>query len=223
MKRSVRFSLFFLVGSVSSGWALLTSRNCWRVVGWTAILAAFINIGCATVRLDGQTLGPAGLYQRTAVCYAASTADGRRRAEEAFRGALAAHQTAPGESRVAAPTVTGPEDLAGQLAAQGYDSLLVLGLHPFIHREADADWRSVFRAGTDALTFATVEAGGVPGGRRYVGGHVWLVDLKTGRAVWSGHGTMGVPADAGPRRTMKAAARAVARRLAEEKLIPESR
>ena len=57
----------------------------------------------------------------------------------------------------------------------------------------------------------------------YVGGHVWLIDLKTGRAVWSGHGTLGVPADAGPRRTMKAAARAVVRRLVEEKLLTEAR
>lgn len=188
-----------------------------------SIAAVLSVLGCATVRLDGQALGPAGVYRRTAVCYAASTTDGRRRAEEVFRGALAAHQTAPGESRVAAPAVTGPEDLASQLAAQGYDSLLVLGLHPFIHREEDADWRSVFQAGTDGLNFATVDVGGVPGGRRYVGGHVWLVDLKTGRAVWSGHGTMGVPADAGPRRSLNAAARAVVRRLAEEKLIPEIR
>lgn len=198
------------------------SCNGWDV-RWMVVLAAFINIGCATVRLDGRALGPGGIYRRTAVCYAASTAEGRRRAEEIFRTALSAHQSAPGETRVAVPAASGPEDLAAQLAAQGYDSLLVLGLHPFVHREDDVDWRSVFRAGTDPLTFSTVEAGGVPGGRRYVGGHVWLVDLKTGRAVWSGHGTLGVPADAGPRRTMKAAARAVTRRLAEEKLISEPR
>lgn len=179
--------------------------------------------GCATVRLDGQALGPAGVYRRTAVCYAAPTAEGRRRAEEAFRAALSPHQSAPGEARVAAPAVKSPEDLAAQLAAQGYDSLLLLGLHPFVHREADVDWRSVFRAGGDALTFNTVETTAVPGGRRYVGGHVWLVDLATGRAVWSGHGALGVPVDAGPRRTVKAAARAVVRRLAEEKFLPESR
>jgi hypothetical protein len=197
-----------------------------HVTSWAAPWAAlsfFFLTGCATVRLEGQALGPAGVYRRTAVCYAAPTTEGRRRAEEAFRAALAAHQTAPGESRVAAPSVKGPEDLAAQLAGQGYDSLLVLGLHPFVHREEDADWRSVFRAGTDGLTFHTVETATVPGGRRYVGGHVWLIDLKTGRAVWSGHGTLGVPADAGPRRTLKAAARAVVRRLVEERVLPEAR
>lgn len=194
-----------------------------RYVGWATLFAALISTGCATVRLDGQSLGPAGVYHRTAVCYASMTVDGRRRAEEAFRAVLSAHQTAPGESRVAAPSVTGPEDLAAQLAAQGYDSLLVLGLHPFIHREEDADWRSVFQVGTDRLTFSTVEAGGVPGGRRYVGGHVWLVDLKTGRAVWSGHGTLGVPAETGPRRMMRAAAQAVVRRLIDERLLPDAR
>jgi hypothetical protein len=200
-----------------------TGEGLLAIAGFLFSIGGLVLSGCATVRLDGQALGPAGVYRRTAVCYAAPTAEGRRRAEEAFRGALAAHQTAPGESRVAAPSVKGPEDLAAQLASQGYDSLLVLGLHPFVHREEDADWRSVFRVGGDELAFNTVETTAVPGGRRYVGGHVWLVDLNTGRAVWSGHGTMGTPTNTGPRRSAKAAARAVVRRLAEEKFLPETR
>jgi hypothetical protein len=200
-----------------------TGEGLLAIAGFLFSIGGLVLTGCATVRLGG-----AGPGARRGL-----SAHGRllRRAHD--RGTPPGGGGLPRRPRRAPnrpggiprrrPVGERPRGPGRPIGGQGYDSLLVLGLHPFVHREEDADWRSVFRAGADGLAFQHRGDRGGAGGRRYVGGHVWLMDLKTGRAVWSGHGTLGVPADAGPRRTPKAAARAVVRRLVEEKFLPEAR
>lgn len=178
-------------------------------------------LGCATVRLSsGVVPSGGGLYEKTVVLMPS----GGRGAEGAFAEALARYQRAPGRSMDFRAGSLSAEVLWDALRKGGFDSVLVVERHAVVHWAPEKfDWPGVLTS-SDAtpapLGFASVEADR-PGGRRFVNGRARLFDLRTGALVWWAHGTLGVDRDERAQKGLRLSAQAVARRMAQDGVIPQ--
>jgi hypothetical protein len=212
--------------------------------GEGGIFLMFLGLAaCATVDMQTERFGPAGIvYQKTVVLSVSPTPEGRRLLEGAAQEALFAYQEAPGRSVDAAETVPPAEQLVAVLKSAGYDSVLIIYRQSVIRvgDGAKPDWRAALepsapgplnissiegapeeRSKPTALT--AIEPQYEPVGRRYVKGGAWLVDLTTGKAVWSAQGTLNVDAYARSAGAAQSAAKGLVKKLAQDGLLSRPR